>query len=174
MPKICNITEWFSAKASDVRTLTETQFMRHVENNCQKYSFFSKHQLYRPHVENSPFLFFKNTPSDIDDAGHHRHLPNLIHNIKCFNFLERASNLTKYVVIPFDDAKFGIIENKTWNSKMVDLNNFNENVNLGFWSSNVEWLKVIKKSELWTDDSCLMIRHDVWQNLRKQLKYTTA
>lgn len=168
MPKICNISEWFIAKVSDSKTLTESQFIRHVQENCQRYSFLNKHQLYKPHTENSPFLLIKNN-SEFLEEGHHRHLPNLIRNIKCFNFLDRTSQLTKYVVIPFDNAKFGILENKTWNSKLINLNNMQENVNLGYWSSNVEWLKVIKRSELWTDDSCILVRHDIWQKFRKQV-----
>lgn len=167
MPKICNISEWFSAKVNEVKVISESQFVRYVQENCQKYSFYNKHQLFKPHVENSPFLFFKRSEV-FEQNGHHRHLPNLIKNIKCFNFIERSSNLNKYVVIPFDDAKFGIVENKTWNSKTVDLNNVQENINLGFWSSNVEWLKVIKKSELWTDDSCLLVRYDIWQKIKRK------
>jgi hypothetical protein len=168
MPKICNITEWFSAKVSDTKVLNETQFIRYVQENCQKYNFLNKHQLYKPLAESAPFLLIKNT-AEFESEGYHRHLPNLLKNIKCFNFLDRTSHLNKYVVIPFDNAKFGILENKTWNSKLINLNNIQENVNLGFWSSNVEWLKVIKKSELWTDDSCLLIRHDIWQKFKKNM-----
>jgi len=169
MPKICNISEWFIAKVSDSKILTEAQFVRHVHENCQRFSFLNKHQLYKPHVENHPFILIKkNSEREILETGYHRHLPNLIRNIKCFNFLDRTSQLNKYVVIPYDDAKFGIMENKTWNSKLINFNNQNENVNLGFWSSNVQWLNVIKKSELWTDESCLLVRHDVWQHYRKQ------
>lgn len=167
MPQICNISEWFSAKVSDTKIISEQQFVKKVQEHCQKYNFNNKHQLYKPHTENSPFLFIESKKNFLDE-GYHRHLPNLIKNLKCFNFIDRGSQLTKYVVIPYDDAKFGIVENENWNSKLLNLEKVGENVNMGFWSSNIEWLKVIKKSELWTDDSCLLIRHDLWQKFKKK------
>lgn len=169
MPQICNIHEWFSAKIGETKPISEAQFVSYLQQHCQRYKFTNK-QLYKPHTENNAYLLVKNEKNYLSE-GHHRHLPNLIKNLRCFNFLDRTSQLTKYVVIPFDYSRFGIMENQTWNSRLINMSQVRENVNvnIGIWDSNIEWLKTIKKSELWTDDSCMLVRYDIWQKYKKQI-----
>ena len=175
MITICNADEWFSAKVNTYKKIDYVSLIEQYNSSCQIYNVVGS-QIYKPFMSNSPFLLIESNVKN-NDKHQWKNFPNLINNIKCYNF-KSPNNLNTYVVIPFDGARFGIIENTDWKSKLINsrkLNTFidplHNGFNIGIYKESVEWLKHINKSEMWTDSSCLLIKENIWNNIKHKLKH---
>jgi hypothetical protein len=173
---ICDYNQWIYLNDPRVTSLSEEFFTDMLKNFCQKYDPKFP-QLYKKLISTDPYciinastmseknFYFDNTIDPIN----WKVFPDRRKSLTCFNYKENdPGNL--YIVIPYDGANFGICPGAYFSECVIkeskDL--IEQGFTRAYYNNPIEWLKGLNKRELWTDDSCLLISQQQWENFFKK------
>lgn len=158
-PKIrfCKIEKFNDIIEERIKDIDKEIFLSLLQNTHQNKFLYKK--IYAPNF--SYGYFERKYKPRIDDyfnltnENNYEDFPNKNYSLVCSTIEENEIGTT-FLVFPFKESLFTIKES--------------DNYFKGYWRDKIKWLDKLKNNEIWTEDSCILIKKSIWINFKKDYK----